>query len=1202
MKARRLGALALIAIAVSPLGARQTPPSASSGDGLVLATERTIEFTTDEVTWMSVDVSPDGQTIVFDLLGDLYTLPIAGGEARRIVGGMSFESQPTWSPDGRRSRSSPDRTGVENLWIADADGGNPRAVSKDGRTNDRPQIMASPAWTPDGQYIVVSKARPPDPGTFWLYMYHRDGGAGVRVGAPPPPQRAPDAAGPPPPPPPNRLGAVVSPDGRFVYYAQRTGSFTYNARFPLWQVYRHDRETGEAAQVTNAQGSAMRPVLSPDGTWLVFATRHKTDTGLRIRNLETGAERWLAYPVTRDDQESRASRDTMPRYDFMPDGRSIVVPVAGKLQRIDVATGAATPIPFTARVQAEVAARAYSTIRIEDGPTVRARLVRWPRVSPDGRRLAFSALNHLYVMDLPSGTPRRVTTNDEGEFMPAWAPDGQSIVYVTWTSTGGHIKRVAAAGGTPTTLTAYEGYYLDPVFTAGGTRLAFLAGAAADQLYAILLDTPPPDADGPDAPAEIGGINPPNTLEIRTMPAAGGAQTYVAAAQGGRGLHVTARDPERVFFTTNRGLVSVTLTGYDRRTHLRVTGIGPGNSPPSADEIRLSPDGARAFVNLQGRHYLFAVPRAGRETVEVRIQRREDGAPVPVKAMSALGGDYLDWTSDSASVTWALGAQVFRQGVDAADPQRTDVVVEAPRARATGSVLLTGARVITMNGDEVIERGDVLVTDNRIAAVGPRGRVAAPAGVRRIDLRGKTVMPGLVDVHAHMWAPRGLHQTAVWQYYANLAYGVTTTRDPQTSTPDVFAYADMVDAGMIAGAARVRHRARRLLVVGHRQPRVGRQLHPPLQGGLPHQHAEAVRGGRPSRAAVDHPGLPGTGHHAHHRGLARPEAEPDADRRRLHRSGAQLPDHAPAPGRRGVRGPHEDLLHADDPRGLRRAVERELLLRDREHRRRREAQQVDPQRAARHHDPATRAVVHPRGVRPHEARHPGGRHRPRRRPRRPRQPRPAAGPGRPLGDLEPGLGGTHTARDAEGHHHLRRRGPRHAAGRRLDRAREVRGPGGARRQPTGQPAQHQHRALRDEERRALRRRHAQHDLAGGEDAGQAVLVGHGAAAEIAWSASLAFTASRRRARRAAPPGHKYGNLRFVRTTIDIPDATYRRLKAKAASDGRSVKSLLLDAAEQALAGAPAARPRRVALPLITTRRPGSLRLDNERIYDVIAFP
>ncbi len=225
---------------------------------------------------MQVDVSPDGRTIVFDLLGDLYTMPIDGGTATRIIGGLSFESQPTWSPDGKTIAFLTDRTGVENLWIANADGSNPRAVSKDGQTNDRPQIMVSPAWTPDGQYIVVSKSRPPDPGTFWLFMYHRDGGNGVRVGAAPPPQPGPDAQGPPPPPPANRMGAVVSPDGRFIYYTQRTGTFTYNARFPLWQIYRHDRETGDVSQVTNAQGSAMRPAISPDGKWLVYGTRHKT--------------------------------------------------------------------------------------------------------------------------------------------------------------------------------------------------------------------------------------------------------------------------------------------------------------------------------------------------------------------------------------------------------------------------------------------------------------------------------------------------------------------------------------------------------------------------------------------------------------------------------------------------------------------------------------------------------------------------------------------------------------------------------------------------------------------------------------------------------------------------------------------------------------------------------------------------------------
>ena len=773
--------------------------TAKPAEGFALKTAETIEFITDEVTWMQVDVSPDGRTILFDLLGDLYTMPITGGEAKRIMGGLSFESQPTWSPDGKTIAFLTDRTGVENLWIADADGSNPRAISKDGRTNDRPQIMASPAWTPDGNFIVVSKSRPPDPGTFWLFMYHRDGGTGVRVGAPPPPQPSPEAQGPPPAPPTNRMGTVVSPDGRFIYYTQRTGTFTYNARFPLWQIYRHDTETGDVTQITNAQGSAIRPALSPDGKWMVYGTRHKAQTGLRVRNLETGAERWLAYPVTRDDQESRASRDTLPRYDFMPDGKSLIVPVNGKLQRIDFASGDATPIPFTAKVEAEIAPRVYSTVRVADDDKVRARLIRWPSLSPDGRKLVFSAMNRLYLQDYPNGTPRLLTSGAaEGEFMPAWAPDGQSIVYATWTTTGGHLKRVSANGGAPQTLTRNEGYYLDPAFSPDGSRLVFMAGAASDQLYSILMDTPPEDERDDHAPREIGGVSPPNTLEIRWMPADGGAATLVASAQGGRGVHFARNDSSRVYFTTNRGLQTITMEGHDRRTLFRINGIGPGNNPPSADDIRMSPDGSRAFVSLQGKHFIVTTPRAGRETVEVRIQGRGNTS-LPVKPMSLEGGDYIEWTSDGKAVTWAWGSQFFRQDVDATEPQKADITVELARSRPKGSVLLSGARIITMKGNEVIPRGDVLVTDNRIAAVGKRGSLAVPAGTRTISVTGKTIMPGFVDAHSHMWAPRGLHQTEVWQYLANLAYGVTTTRDPQTSTPDVFAYADMVDSGMMPG-------------------------------------------------------------------------------------------------------------------------------------------------------------------------------------------------------------------------------------------------------------------------------------------------------------------------------------------------------------------------------------------------------------------
>ena len=255
-----------------------------------------------------------------------------------------------------------------------------------------------------------------------------------------------------------------------------------------------------------------------------------------------------------------------------------------------------------------------------------------------------------------------------------------------------------------------------------------------------------------------------------------------------------------------------------------------------------------------------------------------------------------------------------------------------------------------MKGNEVIPQGDVLVTDNRIAAVGKRGSLTAPAGTRTINVAGKTIMPGLVDAHSHMWAPRGLHQTEVWQYLANLAYGVTTTRDPQTSTPDVFAYADMVDSGMMPGPRIYATGPGRVLRIRHRQPRRRVPLHQALQGGVPHQHAQAVRRRRSHRPPVDHRGVQGVRHHRDDRRLARSEVEPDADGRRLFGPGTQLPDRAALQGRDDVRGEDEDVLHADDPRRVRRAVDRELLVRDRVAGQRRQAAEVGAVGTARRHD------------------------------------------------------------------------------------------------------------------------------------------------------------------------------------------------------------------------------------------------------------
>ena len=215
---------------------------------LPLAPERKIEFTTDEGTWISLDVAPDGQTIVFELLGDLYTLPVAGGQARPLTEGMAFDSQPRFSTDGKRIVFLSDREGAENVWTMAPNGADARAITKDEKSE-----FASPSFTPDGDYVLVSKM-PDDAQAFELWMYHVKGGSGVQVTkAKPKPETEREKQT-------NVLGALASPDGRHFYYARRTGGFQYNIlQFPLWQVVRRDRLTGDEDPITDAPGAASGP-------------------------------------------------------------------------------------------------------------------------------------------------------------------------------------------------------------------------------------------------------------------------------------------------------------------------------------------------------------------------------------------------------------------------------------------------------------------------------------------------------------------------------------------------------------------------------------------------------------------------------------------------------------------------------------------------------------------------------------------------------------------------------------------------------------------------------------------------------------------------------------------------------------------------------------------------------------------------------
>ncbi|MEZ4586715.1 MAG: amidohydrolase family protein [Gemmatimonadales bacterium] len=763
MKTLSIGPTVSLVVALATPLTGQAKPAGDSAWSIAALHGPGVPFaeTFDEGTWMSLDLSPDGRTIVFDLLGDLYTLPVTGGTATRITSGPAFDMQPRFSPDGRRIVFVSDRSGSMNLWLADPDGGNAAAL-----TREKTWAFASPDWTPDGEYVVTRRRSLIDNSAGQtLHLFHLDGGSGVEL-----------VAGES-----NPAGPVVSPDGRWVYFTSRQAFEQGGA-----VIKRFDRRSGEVLPLTEGYGGAVRPAVSPDGRWLAFGRRIDADEVLILRDLVTGAERVVYRGLDRDEQEGAAVNDLLPGYSFTPDGSALVLSARGKLRRIAVATGAETPIPFSARFEQTLTAKVTAPARVAEGP-VELKLLRWTHTSPDGSRIAFGAAGKTYLY---RPDQRRVEPVGDGpglQFAPAISPDGRWVAWVSWTdSIGGHVYKAPIEGGAPVRLTRDPGHYEHPAWSADSRRLVVLLGSGGEFRGAVGNES--------------------LYYEVRWLDAAGEGPAHFVTAFKPRGIRrqlVRPRfDPmgERIYYSDaemagflpkQTDLVSVRLDGTDKRRHLRFT---------HADDLIPSPDGKWVAFTQHHNVYVVPMPVAGDDPVEVRLE----GSKLPVKKLSEEGGAFVDWSADGSSITWGWGPVFYRLPLSRAreggKPDTTRISMTLPRKLAEGRVLLRNARILTMGQAGVIERGSILIENHRIAAIGPSGSVPTPADARVIDLDGKTVMPGLIDLHAHYYDENtDIQPERDWALIAQLAYGVTTIRDVSVRSQTIFTLAEMVETGRTIG-------------------------------------------------------------------------------------------------------------------------------------------------------------------------------------------------------------------------------------------------------------------------------------------------------------------------------------------------------------------------------------------------------------------
>jgi imidazolonepropionase-like amidohydrolase/Tol biopolymer transport system component len=735
-------------------------------------------ITTDEGTWMSLDVSPDGSQIVFDLLGDIYTLPISGGEAKLLRGGHAFEVQPRFSPDGKKISFTSDAGGGDNIWIMNVDGTNAKQITKEDF-----RLVNNAVWSKDGQYIICKKhfSSQRSLGSGEIWMYHHTGGAGIQLTKKKNEQQ--DVGEP-----------WASADGKFVYFSEDVypgGYFQYN-KDPNNQIYvinRYNLETGETERVTGGPGGAIRPITSHHGEQLAFVKRIREKSVLYIRDLTTGREWPLYDKLSKDQQEAWAIFGPYTGFNWTPDDQYIVIWAEGKIRKVNVKSLEVTDIPFKATATHTIVdALKFVNDAAPDSFTCKA--IRQAVTSPDGKWLIFNAAGFLWKKALPNGVPERLTNGTDLEFEPSFSKDGKFLVYVIWNDSNmGAICRLdmSKPKNKFEKLTTERAIYREPSFMGSNIQKIVFRKEEGNG-HQGFVNTQEPG---------IYLMEIDNAKKISTRLVTKEGEFPMFNHNGTRIYYQTGGS---LFGALTKTLMSVNLDGKEPREIVK---------SKYAHRIIPSPDDKWiAFSNLF-KVYIAAMPMSGQV-----IELDGKSTNVPVSQVSRDAGINMHWSGDGNQLHWTLGDEYFStplnkrflfldnapDSLPAIDTTGIKINLRLASDKPKGKLAFVGARIITMNGDKVIENGTMLIDGNKIIAIGENNSVIVPTDAKIMDMTGKTIMPGLIDVHAHLGQFRfGLNPQKHWQYYTNLAYGVTTTHDPSSNTEMVFSQSEMVKAGHMIG-------------------------------------------------------------------------------------------------------------------------------------------------------------------------------------------------------------------------------------------------------------------------------------------------------------------------------------------------------------------------------------------------------------------
>ncbi|MGN7928840.1 amidohydrolase family protein [Sphingopyxis sp. 22461] len=734
---------------------------------------RKVQLSVDEGSWMNVDVAPDGRTIAFDMLGDIYTMPIEGGTPTRIAEGLAYEHQPRFSPDGKRIAFVSDRAGGDNIWLMNRDGSDKKQISKEDF-----RLLNQPSWSPDGQFIVAKKhfTTGRSLGTGEVWMYHVSGGAGVPL-VKKPNERHQKELGEP----------IFAADGKSVFYTRNVTpgpifEYAQDSNTDLFHIERYNLEDGKVSTAASGPGGAVRPTPSPDGKRLAFVRREGTQSKLYVKDLASGAEKKVYDVLDQDVQETWAVTGVYPNMAWTPDSRDIVFWAGGQLRRVSGAGGDARIIPFSVNDDRTIVDATHPAVEVAPD-SFATKMPRWAEVSPDGRSIVFETLGKLWVKPATGGSARRLTAakDDAMELWPSWSRDGKSLVFVRWTDGGmGEIHVVGAGGGASRKLTTSPGHYAEPRFSPDGKTIVFERRGSGGLTSARWSEDP----------------------GVYRIAAGGGAAERISS-DGAKPQFASTSD--RVFMVTagdgKSQLVSTDMSGQDKRVHA---------NGELVSDYEISPDGRTLAFRQNYDAYVTPLMPGGQD-----VSLGTKSGALPVTRVSGSGAEYMNWSDGGRRLHWSRGATLFSADLaslftnapaDEKAPKFTpptdgiSLSMTQAASKHKGIVVITGAKIVTMADKDggVIENGAIVIDGDRITAVGPAGAITVPAGAVTVDATGKTIVPGFVDAHAHgSHGDDELVPQQNWSEIVNLAMGTTTSHNPSSRASEIFVSSEMQRAGLI---------------------------------------------------------------------------------------------------------------------------------------------------------------------------------------------------------------------------------------------------------------------------------------------------------------------------------------------------------------------------------------------------------------------